>query len=53
MISGWISYAIVALIGLSLIGVFGDTRNYTLYGAILILLFVWWILRRIKIIPAF
>lgn len=53
MISGWVSYAIVALIGLSLIGVFGDTRNYTLHGMVLILLFVWWILRRIKIIPTF
>jgi len=53
MISGWISYAIVALIGLSLIGVFGDSRNYTLYGAVLIFLFVWFLLRRADIIPAF
>lgn len=54
MISGWISYAIVAFIGLSLLGVFGDATNYIgLYGIVLIFLFVWWVLRRVGIIPAF
>jgi len=54
MISGWISYAITVFIGLSLLGVFGDSTRYlNLYGIILILLFVWWIVRRVGIIPAF
>jgi len=54
MISGWISYGIIFFIGLSLFGIFGDTRNYTtLYGIVLVLLFVWWVLRRSDVIPAF
>jgi len=54
MISGWISYAITALIGLSLLGVFGDAKNFTaIYGVILILLFIWFSLRRAGVIPAF
>jgi len=54
MISGWISYATIAFIGLALLGFFGDASNYvTLYGTVLIILFIWWILRRFGIIPAF
>lgn len=53
MLSGWISYVVTAFIGLSLLGTFGDSTRYlNLYGVVLILLFVWWVLRRVGIIPA-
>jgi len=54
MIAGWISYAIIFLIGLSLVGIFGDTSSYhIIYGIVLIVLFIWWILRRAGVVPTF
>lgn len=53
-LSGWITQAIIICIGISLIGIFGETpRNLTVaYGIILILLAVWYIGRRMGVIPA-
>jgi hypothetical protein len=51
-VSGWIQHAIIIYIALSLLGLFGDTRNYTgVYGILLIILVVWWVGRRLGLIP--
>lgn len=53
-ISGWIQQAITAYIGLSLLGLFGDgIKNFIfIYGVILMVLFLWWLMRRVGVIPA-
>ncbi len=53
-LNSWIAYILVAVIGLALLGVFGDPSGRLFwYGLALILITVWWVLRRLHIAPGF
>jgi hypothetical protein len=54
MISGIVSYIVMLLVGLSLMGAFGDLSSYDfVFGAALIAMFAWWVVRRFGIIPSY
>ncbi len=54
MISGVLSYVVIFMIGLALMGYWGDPSAYVkVYGLVLVLILVWWVLRQLEIIPHF
>jgi hypothetical protein len=54
MISGVLSYVVMLLIGLALLGLFGNiSQYYTIFGIVLLGIFIWWVIRRMGVIPAY